>query len=325
MLAMTLLNGCAGLVTGSSSSANLPAGNPGTPAPGNMPQAQLSATPGNASFPNVGQGTSSSQMITVLNTGAADATISNATVTGAGFSISGLTVPAKLAAGQGTSFKIVFSPSTAGSATGSVSLMSDAPGSPLTIAATGTATAATALLVSNLADLNFGDVLLGNSSSMVATLTNSGNTDVLVSSVAISGAEFTATGLANGTTIAPGQTASLNANFTPTTAGTASGLITITSNSLSPVTIPLAGNGAQASTRSVALNWDSSTSPVVGYNVYRAVADGGYAKINSAPAVDTQYVDGSIQTAQMYTYVVTAIDADNVESEYSDPVVVTIP
>jgi fibronectin type 3 domain-containing protein len=59
--------------------------------------------------------------------------------------------------------------------------------------------------------------------------------------------------------------------------------------------------------------------------VYRAVADGGYAKINSAPAVDTQYVDGSIQTAQMYTYVVTAIDADNVESEYSDPVVVTIP
>jgi fibronectin type 3 domain-containing protein len=55
------------------------------------------------------------------------------------------------------------------------------------------------------------------------------------------------------------------------------------------------------------------------------LADGTYAKINPAPVVSTEFTDTSIQSGQMYTYVITAVDADNVESDYSDPVVATIP
>jgi len=91
------------------------------------------------------------------------------------------------------------------------------------------------------------------------------------------------------------------------------------------LSITLAGSGGQLSSHAVALNWDASTSEVIGYYVYRALADGTYAKINTAPVVLTQYTDMQIQSGQTYTYVVTAVDADAVESDYSDPVLATIP
>jgi fibronectin type 3 domain-containing protein len=55
------------------------------------------------------------------------------------------------------------------------------------------------------------------------------------------------------------------------------------------------------------------------------LADGTYGKINSAPVVLMEYTDTKIQSGQTYTYAVTAVDADNVESDYSDPVLATIP
>ena len=53
--------------------------------------------------------------------------------------------------------------------------------------------------------------------------------------------------------------------------------------------------------------------------------NGTFAKINPAPAVLTAYTDANIQSGQTYTYVVTAIDANNTESDYSDPVLAVIP
>jgi large repetitive protein len=79
------------------------------------------------------------------------------------------------------------------------------------------------------------------------------------------------------------------------------------------------------SSHTVALNWDPSTSDVIGYFVYRLMPDGTYAKITNAPVVLTAFTDTSIQSGQTYTYVVTAVDADKVESDYSDPAVATIP
>jgi len=328
VVALLVLNGCAGVVGASnapSKSSNLPTGSPSAPTPSNTGQAQLAASPSSASFPNVATGSSSSQTITLLNGGTADATISNATVTGAGFSVSGLTMPAKVAPGNSATFNVVFAPRSAGPASGSVLLVSDAPNSPLTISATGSAVTATTGLSSNVASLDFGNVLLGSNDSQVATLTNVGNANVTISSVGLVGAGFTLTGVASNTTVAPGQTLNLNATFSPTATGAASGLITVNCNCSSAVVIALAGNGAQASSHSVALNWDPSTADVVGYFVYRALLDGTYAKINSAPNVNLQYTDSNLQSGQTYTYVVTAVDADNVESDYSDPVVVEIP
>jgi fibronectin type 3 domain-containing protein len=81
----------------------------------------------------------------------------------------------------------------------------------------------------------------------------------------------------------------------------------------------------QPGAHSVALSWDPSTAAVIGYYVYRAAAGGSYAKLNTAPIVNTQYADSNLSSGQTYTYVVTAVDADNVESSYSDPVLAAIP
>jgi hypothetical protein len=203
--------------------------------------------------------------------------------------------------------------------------MSDATNSPLTVAATASAVTPTTGLASSAASFDFGSVLLGSTNSLGATLTNVGNTNVTISSVSVTGAGFTATGVASNTTLTPGQTANLNAGFSPAAAGAVNGLITVNCNGASPVVIALTGIGAQASAHSVALDWVPSTAPVVGYYVYRALGDGAYAKINSAPNVDTQYTDINLLSGETYIYVVTAVDADNVESDYSDPVVVAIP
>src|SRR6266849_7241214 len=136
-------NGCAGVVMGSNGSSA------GTPPPGNTPQPQLAAAPSSASFPNVSAGSSNSQTIALSNGGTGTVTISQIAVSGAGFSQTGLTLPASIAAGQSTTFNVVFAPTTAGNMPGPIPLTSDAPNSPLVISANGSTTAATALLVSS--------------------------------------------------------------------------------------------------------------------------------------------------------------------------------
>ena len=311
-------NACAGVVGASS-----PRSNGGTP-PATQPA--LSANPMSAAFPSVSTGSSSSQTITLSNGGTANVTISQATVSGAGFSITGLAVPLTIQPGQNASFNAVFTPSNSGNATGAVALTSNAPNSPLTVAMSGSAITPTQLLSTNVSSLEFGDVLVGSSNSLTATLTNAGNADVTISSVSESGAGFIVTGVTANTRLAPGQNALLNVSFAPSMGGKAAGTVTVNSSASPAMVISLSGNGLQQSRHSVALAWDPSTSNVQGYYIYRgAPASGVYLKLNSAPVANTQFTDTSVGTGQSYGYVVTAVDAATVESAYSDEVRVVIP
>lgn len=258
------------------------------------------------------------------NAGTGAVTVSSATVSGTGFGTSGLTLPMSIAAGQSATFNVVFAPTSAGNATGTVSLASDAPNSPLVISTSGSGMASTPLLISSTSNLDFGSVLVGSSGALTATLTNAGNANVTISSVLVSGTGFNVSGVSANTMLTPGQAAALDVTFTPAAAGSAAGSIAIAS-SAGPLSISLVGSGGQQSSHTVALTWDASTSVVVGYYVYRMLADGTYGKINSAPVVLMEYTDTKIQSGQTYTYAVTAVDADNVESDYSDPVLATIP
>jgi hypothetical protein len=323
--ACALGSGCAGVVMGSNTSPSSGAG-AAVPPKTSQPQgqAQLSAVPMSASFPSVAIGSSSSQTITLQNTGTANVTIAAANVTGSGFSTSGLTLPLSVTPGLTASFNVVFAPSSAGNVAGTISLTSNASNSPLAISASGSAFAPVPVLTPSTANLNFGSVLVGNSSALGVTLTNAGNANAVISSVAVTGAGFAASGVAVNTTIAPGQTAALNVTFAPTATGSVAGGIMIASNA-GNISITLAGSGGQLSSHTVALNWDPSTSDVIGYYVYRMLPDGTYAKINAAPVVLTEFTDTSVQNGQTYTYVVTSVDADNVESDYSDLAIAVIP
>src|SRR2546422_3673599 len=64
--------------------------------------------------------------------GGASLTIAQGNFTGAGLSISGLTFPLTLAAGQSSTLSVQFAPTATGSVSGSLSLVSDTPESPRT-------------------------------------------------------------------------------------------------------------------------------------------------------------------------------------------------
>jgi hypothetical protein len=277
-----------------------------------------------ASFPGVAMGSSNSQTITLRNGGNATLTISGAHVAGAGFGTTGLTLPMHIGAGQSATFNLVFAPKSAGNVTGSISLTSNAPNSPLAISASATALSSAALLSASASSLDFGGVVVGGNSSLGVLLSNVGNGNVTISSLMVTGAGFAASGAGVNTTMAPGQTAALNVTFTPSAAGSVAGSLTIGSNG-GGLSIALAGSGTSLSGHAVALNWDASTSDVVAYNVYRQRSDGTYGKINPAPSVGTRFWDTNLVSGQTYTYVVTTLGTDNEESHYSDPVSATIP
>lgn len=77
---------------------------------------------------------------------------------------------------------------------------------------------------------------------------------------------------------------------------------------------------------SVTISWSPSTSPVTGYNVYRATKTGGpYTKLNFVPASTTRYTDTAVDAGHTYFYVVTSVDPRSVESPQSKEVAATVP
>ena len=216
------------------------------PLSGNGTQPQLSASPSSAAFGNVVTGMSNSQTITLTNGGTANTTISQATASGAGLSFSGLTVPVTITPGKTASFNAVFSPTSTGSVTGSISLVSNAPTSPLSISLSGTGVAPTQLLGASPTSVNLGNVNLGASGSSNVTLTNNGNSNVTVSSATVTGPGFSISGVGAGTVLAPNQSATLNITFAPTVAGSAAGTVTVSSNATnSPTVVAVSGTGVQ--------------------------------------------------------------------------------
>ena len=209
---------------------------------GNAP-GQLSASPASLAFGNVQIGASSNKSETITNNGGTSVTISQANITGSAYSVSGLTLPATLAPNQSVAFTVTFSPTAAGAANGTLSLVSDAPGSPLNIALTGTGVTQGQLTASP-ASLTFGNVLVGSSKTLTETLTNSGGTSVTISAATASGAGFSMSGLTLPMTLNAGQSTSFSVQFAPTVTGGVSGSVAVTSNGGNPnLNIALSGNG----------------------------------------------------------------------------------
>jgi putative cofactor-binding repeat protein len=174
--------------------------------------------------------------------------------------------------------------------------------------------------------LSFGPVSVGTASAASVTITNTSGSYVTISNVSVSAPAFDASGVPSGIILAPGQAATLNVVFAPVTTGMAGGNITITSDADGPPTLISLGGMGILPPHSVDLTWDPSTSSVFGYYAYRAQNQyGPYTRLNSTPITTTQYTDISIQPGQTYFYWVTAVDANTLESPFSDPVLAIIP
>jgi hypothetical protein len=74
----------------------------------------------------------------------------------------------------------------------------------------------------------------------------------------------------------------------------------------------------------VNLSWKPSTSPVIGYNVYRR-GPSGLVKLNFVPVAGTTYVDSTVQPGQTYYYTTKAVSPTGTESSPSNEVRAPIP
>ncbi|MFY9673720.1 MAG: choice-of-anchor D domain-containing protein, partial [Terriglobales bacterium] len=294
-------------------------------------QADLTANPTSVTFTNIQVGTNSSQTETIKNTGGSDAHITAAGASGTGFSISGINPPVTLSAGQSLSFSITFTPPSAGSFSGSVTVTSDAQDPTLTIPVSGTAVGAQGTL-SVSSPINVGNVVEGTSGTANGTLTASGAT-VIVSSVGLSGAnptEFAISGLTFPVTVNVGTPVSFTVTFSPTGTGSASASASFASNaSNSPTSSTLTGTGTSQPVHTVQLTWVASgTEGITSYNVYRAVYGGSvcgsYSNIGSTSPSVTTFTDNNVTDGTTYCYATTAVDPSG-ESGYSNIAQAQIP
>src|ERR1019366_3593598 len=207
---------------------------------------QLTSNPASLAFGSAKVGSSVTLANSLMNTGGSSVTISQATATGAGFSISGLSVPFVLSSGASVPFSAVFTPQSAVSGNGGITGVSHASTSTLTVPLSGTGTAA-GQLTSNPANLAFGSAQVGSSVTLANSLTNTGGSSVTISQATATGAGFSISGLSVPLVLNPGASVPFSAVFTPQSAASVNGGITVVSNaSNSTLTVSLSGTGTAA-------------------------------------------------------------------------------
>lgn len=290
-------------------------------------QARISVVPSSVGFGSVAVGVNNTQTLTVGNPGNANLVISKDTLAGSGFTVSAVTLPLTVIPGSSAALTVGFDPASAIAYSGSLSLASNAPGSPTSVPLSGTGVAKSAQLSSTPTAVSFGNVTQGTSAAQTITLKNSGNTSLSVSKITAAGTYFAASVPALPVTLSVGQTLSFTTTFSPSAAGSFTGSASVVSTATnSPLSIPLSGTGVSTATHKASLTWTPSTSTVAGYNVYRGTQNGGpYSKINSSVVTGSAYTDSSVQAGTTYYYVVTSVTSAGVESVHSSQVSGTIP
>ena len=248
-----------------------------------------SLTPTSLTFPNTVINTSSTAMIATLKNVSTTVTLTNIvpTVTPP-FSISANVCPVTggLAPGASCTISIIFSPTTANSFGGELTVTDSDP-VPQSVFVSGQGLNPTATLATIFqSSISFGRQTIGSTSSAhFVFLQNTGNTN-LVFTNPVSGTNastFAATNTCGGT-IAPGMECFLSITFAPTATGPSFATVTVQSTATgAPQSVALSGTGVQPTT--VSLLPDPLIFPATGVGQTSAVE---FAFLNNTgPNLDT--------------------------------------
>lgn len=288
---------------------------------------QLHCSPCGHAFGKVQIGTSVSFTAQLSNTGNKTLRIISKSEQGSAFSFGNFPLPVKINPGASIQLPLVFKPTAKGYTSGTFTLTSNDPSSPLNMHVQGTGLYPNSpQLGVTPASLNFGNVTVGSSASLQGTLTAS-NAAVTISSDQSTSSEFALLGLSLPVTIPAGQSISFTIQFTPNASGGASGKAGFVSNAAnSPTVEQLSGTGVAQGSHSVGLSWNPGDGNAVGYNVYRGTASGGpYGEINTSLDASTNYTDSTVVSGATYYYATTEVNAQGQESGYSNVVKAVIP
>ncbi|HEY6292158.1 MAG TPA: FG-GAP-like repeat-containing protein, partial [Terriglobia bacterium] len=187
---------------------------------------------------NVGT-TSAAQTVTLTNNGSGTLAITSITPSPQFGETN--TCGSSVAQGANCTISVTFTPTAAGSQTGTIAITDNASGSPQKITLTGTGNGPAASV--SPTTVNFGSQPVGSTSTaQVVTLTNTGNQNLSVTKITTA-APFAQTN--NCTTVAANSSCTINVSFSPTASVTSSGAVTITDNAAgSPQTVTLSGTGS---------------------------------------------------------------------------------
>ena len=295
----------------------------------NLATPTLTASTTSVAFGDVVVGQTGKQTVTLQSTGTGPVTISGISVAGSLFSASGIiTTPLTLNPGQSAILTLQFYSDHVSSFTGILTVTSNSSQGNVVVNMSGAGITNTPTLSINATSLSFGNVLVNSPQTQSITLSSTGAGAVTINSAAVTGNGFTVSGMTFPATLNPGQSATLNVQFDPTTAGAVTGQLTISSNSSTNGTasIGLSGTGAN---HQIALNWNApgaSANSIAGYRIYRAQSgSSSFQVLNSSLATQTSYTDMTAQNTTSYQYYVTAVDSTGTESAPSNQTTVSVP
>jgi len=230
----------------------------------------IEISPSAVSFGNVAMGQSATKTVTLTNSGTEALSVSGISVTGTGFTASGPHLPISLAAGQSTSISAVFKPTVGAADTGTITITSNAAGSPSLVALSGTGMTAAALTVTP-STIAFGSVAVGSEETQTVHVENTGSEAVTISKMTISGTGVSVSGMAAPATLAAGQTANLTVTYKPVAAGTLTASLAIASNASDPSVVVGINATATASTLAATPSSVSFGNVVVGSDTTQTI------------------------------------------------------
>jgi len=286
-------------------------------------------------FNTVVVGHTATQTLKISNTGTSPLQISALSVSRKEFSISGPSVPRTILPANSLAYVVAFAPTSAGSASATVDITSDATSVPTSVSLVGSGEKAFADLVITPASINFGNLVLNSTKTENVTLQNTGDINLAIQGVTVAGSGFGYSDLSPGFSLAPNQKVTFQVWFRPKVTGPASAKVSLLSPNISSAgTLSLTGDGVSSTSspsptstqHTVHLGWDASTSQVVGYRVYRREASvSSFSALNGTAIASLTYDDATVSSGATYYYVVTAVDASGNESVYSNEATAVIP
>jgi hypothetical protein len=258
---------------------------------------------------NTGNASLSVTSISVSGTNASDFTQTN-------------TCGSSVAAGANCTISVTFKPAATGTRSANLSVADSATGSPQTLSLSGTGSSTSASASLSPSSLAFANEAVDmTSSAQTVTLTNTGSTSLALSGLAVTGAnsaDFVQNNTC-GASLAAGSNCTIVVAFTPSAIGARSATLSITDNATgSPQTSSLSGTGSH----DVMLSWSaSSSSGVMGYNIYRGTSSGGESPtpVNSTPVSGTAFADQNVTAGAQYFYIVTAVSSDGTTQSSASP------
>jgi Abnormal spindle-like microcephaly-assoc'd, ASPM-SPD-2-Hydin len=212
--------------------------------------------PTSVNFDNQNVGTSSStQAVTLTNTGTIPLTITSITLTGTNASDFAQTntcpvSPGTLAVNGSCTLNVTFTPATTGARNASISISDNAAGSPQIVPLSGIGVTPAPTVTLNPTSVNFGNQNVSTTSTAQSvTLTNTGTLALTVTSITLTGtnaSDFaeTSTCPMSPNTLAANTTCKISILFTPGATGSRGASVNISDNAPdSPQSVTLGGTG----------------------------------------------------------------------------------